>query len=77
MDLEHGNISDDSMHEIVAASAACGVSPIVRVTEGQHWMIKRALDSGAHGILVPTLETVQEARNVVRASKFQIGRAHV
>ncbi|OJJ06565.1 hypothetical protein ASPVEDRAFT_56163 [Aspergillus versicolor CBS 583.65] len=70
VDLEHGNISDDSMHEIVAASAACGVSPIVRVAEGQHWMIKRALDSGAHGILVPTLETVEEARNVVRASKY-------
>ena len=70
VDLEHGNISDDSMHDIVAASAACGVSPIVRVVEGQHWMIKRALDSGAHGILVPVLETVQDARNVVKASKF-------
>ncbi|OJJ42132.1 hypothetical protein ASPZODRAFT_2122782 [Penicilliopsis zonata CBS 506.65] len=70
VDLEHGNISDDSMHEIVAAAAACGVSPIVRVLEGQHCMIKRALDSGAHGILVPMLETVQDAENVVRASKF-------
>ncbi|KAJ5627225.1 hypothetical protein N7528_004652 [Penicillium herquei] len=58
------------MHEIVAATAACGVSPIVRVVEGQHWMIKRALDSGAHGILVPVLETVQDAKNVVQASRF-------
>jgi 4-hydroxy-2-oxoheptanedioate aldolase len=41
VDIEHGNVSDDSMHEIVAAAAACGTSPIVRVTEGQHWMIKR------------------------------------
>ncbi|KAJ5702045.1 hypothetical protein N7488_009593 [Penicillium malachiteum] len=70
IDLEHGNISDDSMHDIVAATAACGVSPIVRVVEGQHWMIKRALDSGAHGIIVPVLETVQDAKNVVQASKF-------
>lgn len=70
VDLEHGNISDDSMHEIAAAAAACGVSPIVRVVEGRHWMIKRALDSGAHGILVPVLETVQDAKDVVRASKF-------
>ncbi|GKZ67840.1 hypothetical protein AnigIFM50267_002392 [Aspergillus niger] len=70
VDLEHGNISDDSMHEIVAAAAACGVSPIVRVVEGQHWMIKRALDSGAHGILIPVLETVQDAKDVVQASKF-------
>ncbi|KAE8368889.1 Pyruvate/Phosphoenolpyruvate kinase-like domain-containing protein [Aspergillus caelatus] len=70
VDLEHGNISDDSMHEIVAATAACGVSPIVRVAEGQPWMIKRALDSGAHGILVPVIDTAEDARNVVRYSKF-------
>lgn len=70
VDLEHGNISDDSMHEIVAAAAACAVSPIVRVPEGQQWMIKRALDSGAHGILVPMLESVQDARDVVRYSKL-------
>ncbi|KAL3457672.1 Pyruvate/Phosphoenolpyruvate kinase-like domain-containing protein [Aspergillus heterothallicus] len=70
IDLEHGNLSDDSMHEIVAAAAACGVSPIVRVPEGRHWMIKRALDSGAHGILVPVIETVEDAQNVVRYSKY-------
>ncbi|RAL09353.1 uncharacterized protein BO97DRAFT_445468 [Aspergillus homomorphus CBS 101889] len=50
------------VHEIVAASAGCGVSPVVRVAEGQAWMIKRALDAGAHGILVPMLETADEAR---------------
>lgn len=70
VDQEHGNISDDSMHEIVAASAACGVSPIVRVPDGQHWMIKRALDAGAHGILVPLLQTVEDAQNIVKYSKF-------
>lgn len=36
VDTEHGNISDDNMHECVAAIAACGVSPVVRVAEGQH-----------------------------------------
>ncbi|OQU96064.1 hypothetical protein CLAIMM_02200 [Cladophialophora immunda] len=70
VDQEHGNISDDSMHEIVAAAAACGVSPIVRVVEGQQWMIKRALDAGAHGILVPVLETPEEAERVINYSKY-------
>ena len=45
IDTEHGNLSDSDMHDSVAAAAACGVSPIVRVPEGQHWMIKRALDA--------------------------------
>jgi len=70
VDTEHGNISDDSMHECVAAIAACGVSPVVRVPEGQHWMVKRALDAGAHGIMVPLIQTVEDAKNVVKYSKF-------
>lgn len=70
VDTEHGNMSDDSMHEAVAAIAACGVSPIVRVAEAQHWMIKRALDAGAHGIIVPLIETVEDAKKIVKYSKF-------
>lgn len=58
------------MHEAVAAIAACGVSPVVRVAEGQHWMIKRALDAGAHGIIVPLLQNVEDARNIARFAKF-------
>ncbi|KAL4953500.1 Pyruvate/Phosphoenolpyruvate kinase-like domain-containing protein [Aspergillus filifer] len=70
IDLGHGNIYDDGMHDIVAAFASCGVSPIVRVAEDQHSMIKRALDSGAHGILVPMIESPGDARMVVEYSKF-------
>ncbi|KAL3432026.1 Pyruvate/Phosphoenolpyruvate kinase-like domain-containing protein [Aspergillus tetrazonus] len=50
--------------------AACGTSPMVRVAEGKHWMIKRALDAGAHGIMVPMIESVVDARTVVEYSKF-------
>lgn len=70
VDTEHGNISDDSMHDCVAAIAACGLSPVVRVPEGQHWMIKRALDAGAHGIMVPLVRTVEDARNIASYAKF-------
>lgn len=70
VDCEHGNLSDADMHDSVAAIAACGVSPVVRIAEGQHWMIKRALDAGAHGIIVPLLQTAEDAKNIVRFSKF-------
>lgn len=70
VDCEHGNISDDAMHESVAAIAACGVSPIVRITQNEGWLIKRALDAGAHGILVPMLYSAQDAKDIVRAAKF-------
>jgi 4-hydroxy-2-oxoheptanedioate aldolase len=73
VDTEHGNIADADMHECVAAIAACGVSPVVRIPEGQHWMVKRALDAGAHGIMVPLVRTVQEAKNIVSYAKFPPG----
>jgi len=65
VDCEHGNIDDAAMHEAVPAVAACGVSPIVRIPDNQGYMVKRALDSGAHGVLVPLLYTAEEARKLV------------
>lgn len=58
------------MHEAVAAIAACGVSPVVRIAANEVHMVKRALDSGAHGILVPLLYTAEDAKRLVASAKF-------
>lgn len=70
IDCEHGHIGDDSMHNAVAAIAALGVSPIIRIRGTSHDIIKRALDTGAHGIMVPQINNADEARQVVQSSKF-------
>ncbi|KAK2596205.1 hypothetical protein QQS21_006353 [Conoideocrella luteorostrata] len=70
LDCEHGHISDDSMHNSVAAISALGVSPIIRIRGPAHDIIKRALDTGAHGIMVPQISNAQEAEQVVQSSKF-------
>ncbi|KAJ5172206.1 Pyruvate/Phosphoenolpyruvate kinase-like domain-containing protein [Penicillium capsulatum] len=70
IDCEHGHISDDSMHSSTAAIAALGVSPLVRLRMTHPDLIKRALDAGAHGIVVPQINTAEEARAVVQCSKF-------
>ncbi|KAG5925754.1 hypothetical protein E4U42_003994 [Claviceps africana] len=70
VDCEHGNIDDGAMHEAIPAIAALGVTPLVRLPDLQSWMIKRALDAGAHGILVPLLRSAEQARELVRAAKF-------
>ena len=58
------------MHESVHAVSACGASPVVRIPANEGWMVKRALDAGAHGIIVPLLYTVEDARSLVQAAKF-------
>ncbi|EXJ85323.1 2,4-dihydroxyhept-2-ene-1,7-dioic acid aldolase [Capronia coronata CBS 617.96] len=70
IDCEHGHIGDDAMHNSVAAISALGVSPIIRVRGPAHDIVKRALDTGAHGIMVPQINTAEEARQVVASSKF-------
>ncbi|KAF5687781.1 2,4-dihydroxyhept-2-ene-1,7-dioic acid aldolase [Fusarium denticulatum] len=70
IDCEHGHISDDSMHNAVMAIASQGVSPLVRIRMTHADLIKRALDAGAHGIVVPMINTPEDARNVVQHTKF-------
>ncbi|KAH6879432.1 Pyruvate/Phosphoenolpyruvate kinase-like domain-containing protein [Thelonectria olida] len=70
VDCEHGNIDDAAMHDAVPAIAAVGASPLVRLPDLQGWMVKRALDSGAHGILVPLVRTAEEAKQLIIDAKF-------
>lgn len=70
VDTEHGNIDDGAMHEAVNAIVKEGVSPIVRIAACESWMVKRALDSGAHGIIVPLIYSVDDAKKIVTAAKF-------
>lgn len=58
------------MHESVHAVASCGVSPIVRIPANEGWMVKRALDAGAHGVLVPLIYSVDDAKKLVDSAKF-------
>jgi len=70
IDCEHGNIADAEMHDSVHAVASCNVSPIVRIPANEGWMVKRALDAGAHGIIVPLLYSVEDAKRLVQSAKF-------
>ncbi|KAL2811261.1 2,4-dihydroxyhept-2-ene-1,7-dioic acid aldolase [Aspergillus granulosus] len=70
IDCEHGHISDDSMHSSTAAIAALGVSPLVRLRMTHSDLVKRALDAGAHGIVIPQINTAEEAKAVVSHAKF-------
>ena len=58
------------MHEAVTAIAHAGVSPLVRIAANEAWMVKRALDAGAHGVVVPLIYTVDDAKRLVSSTKF-------
>lgn len=70
IDAEHGLISDKDYYELTSAIAAEGASPIIRIPWAEEWMIKRALDSGAHGVLTPMCHTAEDAKKIVAFSKY-------
>ncbi|OCF31061.1 2,4-dihydroxyhept-2-ene-1,7-dioic acid aldolase [Kwoniella heveanensis BCC8398] len=70
VDCEHGNVGDDQMHNAVAGIAYNGVSPIIRIRSPHPDLIKRALDTGAHGLMIPMINTAEEAAAVVKYSKL-------
>ncbi|KAJ3922686.1 Pyruvate/Phosphoenolpyruvate kinase-like domain-containing protein, partial [Lentinula edodes] len=75
VDCEHGNLADADMHASVGAIAAQGVSPMVRIPAPENWIVKRTLDTGAHGILCPMMSTSEEARKLVSYAKFPIPKS--
>ena len=70
LDLEHSPIDWAQAAAVFAVVADAGSVPLVRVPEGSHHYIKRALDAGAWGIVVPMVNTVEQARTAIAAAKF-------
>ncbi|RAL06600.1 HpcH/HpaI aldolase family protein [Aspergillus homomorphus CBS 101889] len=70
IDAEHGLITDRDYYELSNAVASEGAIPIIRVPWGEEWMIKRALDAGAHGILTPMCHTEADAAKIVSYVKY-------
>ena len=70
VDLEHSPIDWSDAALLFGAIADAGCVPLARVPRGDHDHIKRVLDAGAHGSVVPMVNTVEEARAAIAAAKF-------
>jgi len=70
VDLEHSPIGWTDAGLLFGAIADAGCVPLARVPRGDHDHIKRVLDAGAHGIVVPMVNTVEEARAAIAAAKY-------
>jgi 2-keto-3-deoxy-L-rhamnonate aldolase RhmA len=69
-DMEHGGLSLETLKMLVAASRGTGVVPMVRVPRGEYHFIARALDVGAQGIMVPMVESAQQARDIAQSARY-------
>jgi 4-hydroxy-2-oxoheptanedioate aldolase len=65
IDLEHGAASEADLLEHLYAVSATDTAAIVRPASGERLRIGRALDYGADGIMVPRIDTAEQAREVI------------
>lgn len=70
VDMEHSPIAWDEAALLFGAIADAGCVPLCRVPYGEYQLIKRALDAGAMGIVVPMVNTVEQAKAAIAAAKY-------
>jgi len=74
-DMEHSGWGIDTIRMLVATTRAADTVPLVRVPATQSHLLAAPLDTGAMGLMVPMVETAEQARLVVQAAKYPpIGR---
>ena len=70
IDLEHGSMSIETACEIAVAAQDSGIAPIVRVPYGELTMATRVLDGGALGVVIPHVDTPEEAKEIADKLRY-------
>ena len=72
IDTEHTSIGIETLEDMIRAVEAgdSGVEPIVRIPWNDPVRIKRVLDLGAAGVMIPMIETVEAAEDAVNAMRY-------
>lgn len=71
IDLEHSPMTLETAATLIAVARARGTCPLVRVPDHSPAWIQRCLDAGASGILAPHVDTLEQARAVAQAARFE------
>ena len=70
IDGEHGPVDFGPMEHLVQVANLMGVPIVVRIPWNEPVVIKRVLDLGSNGILVPLCTTVEEVKGAIEATRY-------
>ncbi len=74
-DMEHTGVGFETLKAQVAACRGLPITPMVRVPRGEYAFLARALDIGMTGVMVPMVESADQAAQVVEATRYPpVGR---
>jgi 4-hydroxy-2-oxoheptanedioate aldolase len=70
IDWQHGQFGGDSLGIMIQVASLAGALPLVRVPLNDAGLIQKALDLGAHGVIVPLVNTRAEAERAAAACRY-------
>jgi 2-keto-3-deoxy-L-rhamnonate aldolase RhmA len=78
LDMEHGGVDIGATKNALAAMRGSGIVPLVRTPSTGYHLISQPLDAGALGVMVPMVESGDQARLIVASAKYPpVGRRGV
>src|SRR6478609_1467801 len=74
-DMEHTGLGYETLKWLFASCRGLPIEPMVRVPRGEYTWLARALDLGARGVMIPMVESAEQARSIVEACRYPpVGR---
>lgn len=70
IDMEHGPIGYETAEDMIRAAEVENCSPLIRVPRNEEAEVLRALDIGAHGVVVPHIETAEQCQQAIKYAKY-------
>jgi 2-keto-3-deoxy-L-rhamnonate aldolase RhmA len=68
--MQHSTLEFRDIEKMIAACPHAGATPMIRLPDAQEWHIQHATDIGALGIIVPTVDDVDRAREASKWSHY-------
>jgi 2-dehydro-3-deoxyglucarate aldolase/4-hydroxy-2-oxoheptanedioate aldolase len=69
-DMEHTGLGFETLKWLFASCRGLPIEPMVRVPRGEYTWLTRALDLGARGVMIPMVESAEQARAIVEACRY-------
>ena len=69
-EMQHSTLEFKDVEAMIAACPRAGAIPMVRLPDAQEWHIQHATDIGALGVIIPTVDDVERAREAAKWSRF-------
>ncbi|NEU32024.1 aldolase [bacterium LRH843] len=69
-DMEHGGIGIESVRQLMSYNRGVDIMPVVRVPDTEYAYMARTLDIGAKGIMIPLVDTKEQAQQIIDATKY-------